>query len=69
MLECPEHRPTLLCPLVLQDLELYISKEAEEGGYTLVARAGRTVQEIHVTTELPLPEMKAAVQRVLKRLV
>ena len=48
---------------------MYISKEAEEGGYTLVARAGRTVQEIHVTTELPLPEMKAAVQRVLKRLV
>ena len=48
---------------------MYISKEVVEGGYTLVARAGRTVQEVHVTTELPLIEMKAAVQRVLKRLV
>ena len=40
-----------------------------EDGYNLVARAGRTVQEVHVTTELPLDQMKAAVQRVLKRLV
>ena len=59
----------MLCWLVLQDLELYISKEVVEGGYNLVARAGRTVQEVHVTTDLPLDEMKAAVQRVLKRLV
>lgn len=52
-----------------QDLELWISKEVVEDGYNLVARAGRTVQEVHVTTELPLDQMKAAVQRVLKRLV
>lgn len=52
-----------------QDLELWISKEVLEDGYTLVTRAGRTVQELKATTSLPLDEMKAAIQRVLQRLV
>lgn len=54
---------------VSQDLELWISKEVVAGGYNLLARAGRVVQEIHVETGLEPGEMKAAVQRVLKRLV
>lgn len=54
---------------VSQDLELWISKEAVVGGYNLLARAGRLVQEIHVESGLPPAEMKAAVQRVLRRLV
>lgn len=53
---------------VLQDLELWISKEVLEDGYNLVTRAGRTVQELKATTNLPLDEMKAAIQRVLQRL-
>ena len=57
-----------LCVSVLQDLELWISKEVLEDGYNLVTRAGRTVQELKATTNLPLDEMKAAIQRVLQRL-
>lgn len=56
-----------LCCLV-QDLELWISKEVMEDGFTLVTRAGRTVQELKVTTAVPLEEMKSAIQRVLQRL-
>lgn len=39
-----------------------------EDGYTLVTRAGRTVQELKVTTALNVDDMKAAIQRVLQRL-
>lgn len=52
----------------LQDLELWISKEVLDDGYNLVTRAGRTVQELKVTTKLPLEEMKSAIQRVLQRI-
>lgn len=52
---------------VSQDLELWISREVVQDGYNLVARAGRIVQEIHVTTALESGDMKAAVQRVLQR--
>ena len=61
--------PELFLSAAVQDLELWISKEAVEGGYNLVARAGRTVQEVLVSTALPLDEMKAAMQRVLRRLI
>lgn len=54
--------------VVSQDLELWISKEVMEDGFTLVTRAGRTVQELKVTTAVPLEEMKSAIQRVLQRL-
>jgi len=52
---------------VSQDLELWISKEALANGFSLVARAGRVVQEINVVTEMSAGEMRSAVQRVLKR--
>lgn len=52
---------------VSQDLELWISKEALANGFSLVARAGRVVQEINVVTEMSASEMRSAVQRVLKR--
>jgi predicted RNA-binding protein with RPS1 domain len=52
---------------VSQDLELWMTRETVEDGFNLVARAGRVLQEIHVTTDVGADEMKAAVQRVLKR--
>ncbi len=54
---------------VSQDLELWIGRAGAEGGYSLLARAGRLVQEIQVTTALGSEDMKAAIQRVLRRLV
>ena len=54
---------------VSQDLELWMSKEVVEDGYNVVVRAGRLVQEIHVVTALDAEDMKAAVQRVLRKLV
>ena len=56
------------CGLYLQDLELWIAKERLEDGYNLITRAGRTVQELKVTTDVPLDVMKSAVQTVLRRL-
>ena len=52
---------------VSQDLELWISKDAVADGFSLVARAGRVAQEINVVTDMSAGEMRAAVQRVLKR--
>ena len=54
---------------VSQDLELWISREVVADGYTLVARSGRLVQEIHVTTGMAPDEIRGAVTRVLSRLV
>ena len=54
---------------VSQDLELWISREVVADGYTLVARSGRLVQEIHVTTDMAPDEIRGAVTRVLSRLV
>ena len=51
-----------------QDLELWIAKERLQDGYNLITRAGRTVQELKVTTDVPLDVMKSAVQTVLRRL-
>lgn len=52
---------------VSQDLELWMSREVVTDGFNLVARAGRIVQEIHVSTSMDTEAMKSAVQRVLKR--
>lgn len=52
---------------VSQDLELWMTKEEVQDGFNLVARAGRTVQEIHVKTKMGVDDMRGAVQRVLKR--
>lgn len=54
--------------VVSQDLELWISKEVLEDGYVLITRAGRTVQELKVTTNQPVDVIKSAVQKVLQRL-
>jgi predicted RNA-binding protein with RPS1 domain len=53
---------------VSQDLELWISRETVSDGFNLVARAGRNVQEIHVTTAMSGQDMRTVVQRVLKRI-
>jgi hypothetical protein len=50
-----------------QDLELYLTKEEVEGGYTLVARYGRVLQELAVRTKLDRDTMKTALTRVLSR--
>lgn len=54
--------------VVSQDLELWLSSTSvENGNYTLLARAGRQVQEVHVKTSLDREGIKAAVQRVTGR--
>lgn len=50
-----------------QDLELYLTKDDVPGGYTLVARYGRLLQELVVTTSLGRDDMKKALTRVLSR--
>ena len=52
-----------------QDLELWIGREGVQGGTNLLARAGRLVQEILVVTSLDADDMKATIQRVLRKLV
>ena len=53
---------------VSQDLEVWMSREVVADGFILVARAGRFVQEVHVTTTLEAGEVRAMVARVLKEL-
>lgn len=58
-----------LCPApaALQDVELYLTKESREAGFTLVARSGRVLQELLVDTSLSKDAMKKALTRVLSR--
>lgn len=51
----------------LQDVELYLTKESRESGFTLVARVGRMLQELLVNTSLTKDDMKKALTRVLSR--
>ncbi|XP_020089589.1 uncharacterized protein LOC109711096 [Ananas comosus] len=54
--------------VVSQDLELWLSNvPAKDKQFTLLARAGRQVQEVHLTTTLNQDGIKKAVQRVLGR--
>jgi hypothetical protein len=54
--------------VVSQDLELWLSNEpVEDGKFSLLARAGRQVQEVQLNTELDREGIKAAVQRVTGR--
>ncbi|KAG6551177.1 hypothetical protein Mapa_007412 [Marchantia paleacea] len=54
--------------VVSQDLELWLSNvPVEDGKFTLLARAGRQVQEVHLETSLDRDGIKAAVQRVTGR--
>ena len=50
----------------MQDLELYLTKQEEGGGFTLVARCGRMLQELRVTTGMSRDDMKKAITRVLR---
>ncbi len=52
---------------VAQDLELYLTKADLPGGFTLVVRSGRVLQELIVDTSLSRDDMKKAVTRVLSR--
>eukprot|EP00887_Chlorella_sp_A99_P004813 scaffold4.g4813.t1 len=51
-----------------RDLEVWMTKEVVQGGFNLVARAGRVAQEIRVATAMGSEEMRAVVQRVLRSL-
>lgn len=54
--------------VVSQDLQLWLSNALPVGDeYTLLARAGRQVQEIQLTTSLDQEGIKLALQRVLER--
>lgn len=56
--------------VVSQDLELWLSNMPVEGGkFTLLARAGRLVQEVHLGTSLEREGIKQAVQRVMGRVL
>ncbi|XP_072970377.1 uncharacterized protein [Typha angustifolia] len=54
--------------VVSQDMELWLSNvPAKDKQFTLLARAGRQVQEVYLTTTLNQDGIKKAVQRVLGR--
>ncbi|XP_074320689.1 uncharacterized protein LOC141657379 [Silene latifolia] len=54
--------------VVSQDLQLWLSNApATDNQYTLLARAGRQVQEIQMTTTLDQEGIKKALQRTLER--
>lgn len=54
--------------VVSQDLQLWLSNVPPVGNeFILLARAGRQVQEIHLTTSLDQDGIKSALQRVLER--
>lgn len=44
-----------------------MTKQQREGGFTLVARVGRMLQELLVETALSKDDMKKALTRVLSR--
>ncbi|XP_031110920.1 uncharacterized protein LOC116015061 isoform X2 [Ipomoea triloba] len=55
--------------VVSQDLQLWLSNAPPVGEqFTLLARAGRQVQEIQLTTSLDQQGIKMALQRVLERI-
>ncbi|VFQ95132.1 unnamed protein product [Cuscuta campestris] len=55
--------------VVSQGLQLWISNEPQVGEkFTMLARAGRQVQEIQLTTSLNQEGIKMALQRVLERI-
>lgn len=51
----------------LKDLELWLSKEEIANGYTIVSRAGKSLQEVHVTTTMSRNDMKTLLADVLRR--
>lgn len=54
--------------LLLQELEVFMSKEVVEGGgYLVLARQGTTLHELKVTTDLSRDGMKAMIQTLMQR--
>eukprot|EP00879_Flechtneria_rotunda_P022133 GHRR01023354.1.p2 GENE.GHRR01023354.1~~GHRR01023354.1.p2 ORF type:complete len:167 (+),score=48.25 GHRR01023354.1:875-1375(+) len=51
--------------IVAQDVELYLTKQSTDNGFTLVARMGKMLQELLVDTALSKDDMKKALTRVL----
>ena len=52
--------------VVSQDLELWMTTDEVQDGYTLVARAGRLVQEVHVRSKLPREAVRRLVVEATK---
>lgn len=53
--------------MLVQDVELYLTKQSRENGFALVARVGKVLQELLVDTQLSKDAMKKALTRVLSR--
>lgn len=49
-----------------QELQLFLNKEVVEGGVKVLARSGRTLQELVVMTQLSTDEVKNLLQAVLR---
>jgi len=54
--------------VVSQDLELWMTNDTVAGGFNLVARAGRQVQEVLVKTSLTKDDIKRAILQVTSRM-
>lgn len=52
--------------VVSQDLGVYLTREEVEGGFNIVARIGRTCQELMVMSTLSRDDMKAALARAAR---
>lgn len=50
--------------VVSQDLELWMTNQAVEGGFSVVARMGKRVQELRVQTDLGKEEVKAMLRTI-----
>ena len=61
----PHCRP----PHTPQDIELYLTRKEVNDGFNVVARIGKQLRELHISTDLSRDEMKATLRRVIKRVV
>jgi hypothetical protein len=57
-----------ICVACAQDLQLLLGKEEVEGGYKIVARAGKLLQQMTVATTLSRDAMRAALAELVRRL-
>lgn len=53
--------------VVSQDIELWMTNMALEGGFSIVARMGKRVQELRVKTGMNRDEMKAVLRTISVR--
>ncbi len=52
-----------------QDVELYLTRKEVNDGFNVVARIGKQLRELHISTDLSRDEMKATLRRVIKRVM